>query len=69
MTTSSAAARCSMTREEFEHWILRTGRALTNPNAPIVPCRCSDVNCKGWRFDVRRLEREAAVASMLCKAR
>lgn len=43
----------AMTREEFEVWIRRTGRALTDPNAPIVPCRCGDVNCKGWRFDIR----------------
>jgi len=40
----------AMTREEFEGWIRRTGRALTDPDAPIVPC---------WRFDVRPAEPDA----------
>lgn len=40
-----------MSQREFEHWFRRTGRAvLLRGPATIVPCRCGDVNCYGWRF-------------------
>jgi len=43
----------TMTREEFEHWFLNRKGAnalyITGP-VDVVPCRCGDVNCHGWRF-------------------
>ncbi len=40
-----------MTREEFAQWVIDTGvRIFVDPPYRIVPCRCRDLNCHGWRF-------------------
>jgi hypothetical protein len=58
-----------MTREEFEAFVSgNRGRGLRGGQGPlqifvpppydVVPCRCGDVNCHGWKF----VERQAAPA-------
>jgi len=47
--TNPRAKQRLMTREEFDHFATRVVLFVSSPYA-LVPCRCGDVNCHGWRF-------------------
>lgn len=52
-----------LTRDEFSRYVvddriapqtlmgvsLRQGRVLVRPPYDVVPCRCGDINCHGWK--------------------
>lgn len=39
-----------MTRREFEHWLANQRYPIYVDPYEIVPCRCRDPNCHGWRL-------------------
>lgn len=45
------ARQTLMTRRAFEEWMSAKGRAIyIDGPYDVLPCRCGDVNCHGWRF-------------------
>ena len=39
-----------MTREEFLAWLYTSKADIRIHPHQAKPCRCGDVNCKGWRL-------------------
>lgn len=46
-----------MTREEFERFLAQGQTTIHVDPYDVVPCNCSDVNCKGWRLVQPRVRR------------